>query len=396
MKLGVSMLPIHTPGGIGRYTRILGAVLLSYFEDELYVFLQSPSDLSAILAELPEEERQSFRLKPKTSIIYSKYPHVARFLINQWEIPIRLKTAALDIYLEADLVLPPLKGPKLFVVAHDMTPFTNPSFLGAKARLIYGISAKRSLRRADKIICVSERTRSRLTDIFPSLSERAVVLNSCLSPKFYAWARAGYMHSECLTVRAEFGSISIARPFILFVGVEARRKNISTLIDAFHILRSKGYKHILVMVGGRAEKPMVRAQTLTPLAVPTGGELAIQSNLPSILRLGRVPDEDLAQLYRHADLVPLISLEEGFGYPVLEALSFRTPVLVPQCSPLAKWAEGAAVFVADPLDAELVAQKMEEAIKRAGELSYNCWARIDRELFSPERYFDDLMRILRG
>ncbi len=388
------MLPIHTPGGIGRYTRILGAILLTKYEDELFLFLQKPSDLDFILSELPEEERKSFRLKPTTHLIYSNYPNVLRFLLNQWEIPLRFKELPLDIYLDADIILPPLRGPKTLIVVHDTTPFNKPHLLGLKARIIYTLVGRKSLTNTSGIICVSEYTKHQLVKLFPGFSHKTKVLNSCLSPKFYAWSSTSYQYYEEITVQTEHGGVLVRCPFILFVGREGQRKNISTLVEAFMQLRQKGYKHSLVMVGGKAEKPAMLKASLTPYAVPTGTNLELPSSSPPIIRLGRVTDEDLVQLYRHADLVALISLEEGFGYPALEAIAFRTPALVPEVSPMSEFDERCLVKVSNTMDAQLVAQKMEEVLRRAGEFSLGAWTSSNREKYSPERYFKDLMEIL--
>ncbi len=390
------MLPVHVPGGIGRYARILGSILLTRFEGELHVFLQRRSDLDLVISELLPDERENFRLRPNIHLITSKYPNVARFLLNQWEIPLRFKDLNLDIYIDPDIILPPVKAGKRFLVVHDVTPFSNPAFLGLKARIVYGLAGRKSLLSAEGIICVSERSQRRIAELIPTVGHKTLVVFSCLSPKFYEWSKRGYEHHEDVCVQAEFGEILVRRPYILYVGAEGARKNLSTLLRAFEILGRRGRKHSLVMVGGKAEKPKRARNAFAPIAVPNVGNLSLPSDAPEVIKLGKVSDEDLVQLYRHADLVPLISLEEGFGYPVLESLAFRTPSLITEDSPLAEKLGPGVIKVSDPLDSELVANKIDEALKRANELSYECWSSIDQTLFSPERFYQELMEALSG
>ena len=394
MRLGVSMLAIHTPGGIGRYARILGALLLTRFDGELFLFLQHESDLERIISELPESERQQFTLRQNTHLILSKYPHVIRYLLHQWELPLRFKGLSLDIYLDPDIILPPVRARKKCIVVHDVTPFTNPWFLGLKARIIYGLSSAQSVRSTDCIICVSEKTRKGLAEIFPDEARKMLVLDSCLSPKFYEYSRRGYQHADEVRVDTSFGEVSIKRPFILYVGDEGPRKNVSTLLKAFHLLRQKGYPHKLVMVGGIAKRPAERFLRGREVVVSTGFWVSIPADEPPILRLGKVPDSSLVGLYRHADVVPLVSLEEGFGYPALEAIAFRAPTVVPEGSPMAERGGPGVITVSDPKEPFLVADKLEEAIRLSEVSGIGAWAFADREYYSPERYFSDLLSIL--
>jgi glycosyltransferase involved in cell wall biosynthesis len=84
-------------------------------------------------------------------------------------------------------------------------------------------------------------------------------------------------------------------------------------------------------------------------------------------RLGFVPDERLAELYRGARCLVYPSLHEGFGIPVLEAMACGTPVVTSRGGALEETAGGAAVLV-DPLDAESIAAGIGEAERRRDDL----------------------------
>ena len=83
--------------------------------------------------------------------------------------------------------------------------------------------------------------------------------------------------------------------------------------------------------------------------------------------LGRVPDDELAALYRGAACVVYPSLYEGFGLPIAEAMACGAPVVTSRGGATEETAGGAAVLV-DPVDVASIARGIEEAMARRDEL----------------------------
>jgi glycosyltransferase involved in cell wall biosynthesis len=394
VRLGVSTLAIHTPGGIGRYARILAASLLLHFDGELHLFVQREGDLEIVLQEMPDSAPSHFR--PEVKLHISPVPSLPRHLQHQWLIPRAFNGLGLDAYLDPDYILPLLENTPCTCVVHDTTPYSSFQMLGAKARLIYGLSARPSLNRAQRIVCVSEHTRAKLAQLFPRHSVKMRTVTSCLSPRFEAASRKSYRRLDAVSVQTEYGPVAIPQPFILHVGVPGPRKNIPVLLEAFKDLKLRMFPHRLVLVGGKAQWFGVNnAAAPVPQAALSAGMTSCGTDvLPEVLPVGRVSDDDLISLYRHADLLVLPSLEEGFGYPVLEALAFRTPALAGSASPLAKL-PGVAT-IPNPASAASVAEAMEDALRGLPELAAQMAENFHPAEFSCERYVQELLAAIAG
>ncbi len=130
-----------------------------------------------------------------------------------------------------------------------------------------------------------------------------------------------------------------SKPYLLFVSTLEPRKNIITLIEAFNFLKQK-YKieHQLVLIGqkGWAYKPILAAIETSPWK-------------HHIHQLDYLPDQLLAWFYSKADVFVYPSYYEGFGLPVLEAMTWGTPVVTSNTASLPEVAGDAALMI-DPYD----------------------------------------------
>ncbi len=388
------MLAIHTPGGIGRYARILGATLLTHFQGELHLFLASKGDLNRILNELSPEIAGNFELSANTHLHYSWLPLAPRFVMHQLEVGSVFGRIGLDAYLDPDYVLPKLSSVPSFCVVHDTTPFTSPKMLGAKARIIYGIGARSALQKARCLIISSPGVANSLTELFPCFAHKLRLVEACLAPKFAAACATPYRPQSLIRVQTEIGEVTLPQPFILHVGVPGPRKNIETLIKAFGEAKLRMFPHRLVFVGGKAKASLKQQQPIPQVALPNGMSVQQITQLPEIVHLGHVSDDDLVALYRHADLLLLPSLVEGFGYPVLEALAFRTPALVSAGSPLSHLPGVAQIH--NPRDYIAMASEIEDALRDLPRLSAEIASAFSISHYSCERYLTELLAALTG
>ncbi len=386
------MLAIHTPGGIGRYARILGAALLEGYGGELHLFLRSKSDMSLILRECAHARTQEFLLKPDHHIHCSKTPFMPRYFIHQVELGFAFASLRLDAYLDPDFILPSLQGVRCACTVHDLTPFTSPKMLGPKARLIYGRSSRPALAKAYRLLTGSPHILDSFAKLYPKYLEKMRVVEPCLAPSLAEASASAYQPRSTILIETEFGEVQLPQPFILHVGVPGPRKNTRNLIKAFGEAKLRMFPHRLVFVGGKAT-PLPRLSEAIPQVVYSNGTATEQqSQLPEILYLGRVSDDDLVALYRHAHLLVLPSLEEGFGYPVLEALAFRTPALATKGTPLSHL-PGVAV-IDDPMNYLAMAEDLEVALRDLPRLSAEISSSFSLAHYGCERYLEELLAAL--
>jgi glycosyltransferase involved in cell wall biosynthesis len=134
----------------------------------------------------------------------------------------------------------------------------------------------------------------------------------------------------------------------LNVGAVQERKNIRRLVEAFERLPS----NLMLVLAGSAGYG----------AEAIAASIKMSPARDRIVQLGYVDAETKAKLYRTAHALAFPSLDEGFGIPILEAMSAGLPVLTSNCSSMPEVAGDAAVLV-DPGDAESIAAGLSRVIE---------------------------------
>ncbi|MCA1644902.1 MAG: glycosyltransferase family 4 protein [Chloroflexi bacterium] len=250
----------------------------------------------------------------------------------------------------------PAWGPwRSVVTLHDLAFLLYPGTHGAASRAYYAATGE-SVRHAERVIAVSQRTASdavRLLGVDPS---RIRVVHEAAAPGFWPRPRDGLV---ALAGRLGFDP-DPRRPYVLFVGTLEPRKNLPLLVEAFAQMQRR-LDAQLVIVGARGwlDEPIFAAHA--------------RSGLGDAARfVGSVGEEDLAVLYSHAGVFVLPSLYEGFGLPVLEAMACGAPVVASNAGPLPEVAGDAAVLL-KPEDPD-------------------AWALALRDVLSSPSLADDLRR----
>jgi glycosyltransferase involved in cell wall biosynthesis len=327
VRIGIDARKLHD-FGIGTYIRNLLRELGKMDQDTEYVILCRPQDDAAVRA-----FGANFRPVIETAGNYS--------LAEQIRIPWALRRERVDLFHAPHYVLPPLVQCPSVVTIHDCIHLMFPQYLPNRWALAYArTSITQAAKRSTRVLTVSESSKrdiQRFVDIPPGKVD--VIYNS-YDPRFGIEPDAETVHR----VRERY---QLQSEFVLYAGNVKPHKNVERLIEAFHIVRSRGLDQLkLVLIGDDISR-----YTALRRAVH-------RHQLHNYVRfLGYVPEETLAVMYRLAGAFVFPSLYEGFGLPPLEAMASGTPVVTSNVSSLPEVAGDAAELV-DPYSAEAIAEGM--------------------------------------
>ena len=247
------------------------------------------------------------------------------------------------IYHSPSFVLPHFGG-KCVSTVHDMSAFRVPQF-HPQFRVRYQEKIFPHLvKKGNLFITDSEFSKQELLDFFPACEGRVVSVPLGADPVFQVRTKA-----ELEPVLSNYG-LQVGS-YALSVGTIEPRKNVERLIDAYASLPTELRMGCpLVLVGGRGWNSAQIHQ-----------KIAHYSEQGWLKYLSFVPDQDLALIYSGAKLFACISHYEGFGLPVLEAMSSGIPVI---CSNVASLPEvgGDAVLYVDPNRTEHVRDALAQLI----------------------------------
>jgi glycosyltransferase involved in cell wall biosynthesis len=239
--------------------------------------------------------------------------------------PLWSKRDGLDVFWgprhQLPLWLP--AGVRSIVTIHDMVWRAYGDTMRFPGRQIEAFFMPRALKKADRVAAVSEFTRAEIAGFYPGHLDKISVVTG-----------AGLLSAGDKQQRQS----TRAGDYFLFVGTQEPRKNLPRLLRAYaHYVERNTRARLLKIVGGSG----------------WGGQ-----NLPLLLRelgidgqveiLTGADDAQLAEMYRGAHALVMPSLYEGFGLPVVEALSLGVPVITSRESAMSEVA-GTAALLVDPM-----------------------------------------------
>jgi len=217
----------------------------------------------------------------------------------------------------------------LVVTIHDLAVLRHPEAFNRWTRSYSAFALPRVARAARRIIVGSEFTRAEVIELLSVPAEKLRVIPYGVGEPFSADGPAS------------------GGDFVLAVSTLEPRKNLDRLIEGFR----------------RAD---LRGLELRVVGAPGWG--GVRVNGEGVRWLTGIGDDELARLYRGAACVAYVSLYEGFGLPVLEAMASGAPVVAPAGPPFQEFAGDVAVGI-DPRDASSIAAGLREAVERRSELA---------------------------
>ncbi len=309
-------------GGIGRYARELTAALAALDQANAYRLFVA----GASRTDLPPQLAPNMNWKPTSvsPIWLARIWHRARL-----PLPVELFTGPIDLFHATDFVLPPtLPATRTLLTVHDLSFVRVPEAASPPLKAYLDAVVPRSVSRADHILADSAATKRDLIELYHTPAEKVTVLY-CGVDKRFTRVHDGVELEE---VRAKYGLTGV--DYILSVGTVQPRKNYGRVIEALAKLRANGRDLHFAIAGGKGW-----------LEGEIHHALAKTGMTPYVHILGFVDDDDLPALYSGAQMFMLVSLYEGFGLPILEAMACGTPVIISNLSSLPEVAGEAALLV---------------------------------------------------
>jgi glycosyltransferase involved in cell wall biosynthesis len=326
-------------GGISRYIRyLLTEIAREPGTHEYTIFVNGP-DVTARLG----------IQHPQLTFLPATWPEsrpAARVAWEQFALPSLIRQRGIQVFHSPANVLPQFlpRACAGVVTLHDLAFLRMPEVLTRPKRVYHRTFTVRSLRRASKIITVSESTACDVTELLGIPPGRMTTVYPCIDERFMQPVAEDELRAFRVRQGLEGG-------FLLYLGTLEPRKNIPVLIEAYARLRQlTGTRVKLVLAGAKGwlyDAIFARVQ-----------QLGLEEE---VLFPGFVSDAEQPLWYRAAAAFAYPSLYEGFGIPVAEALACGTPVVTSTVSSLPEAGAGLALTV-DPRDVEALALALQKAL----------------------------------
>ena len=317
MRVGYDVSPItKTRSGVGNYAYFL-----------LKHLMTRPEDCEFRLFSSGRRTIDFQGLDRKFSHRHIDIP--TRLLYRLWETlgwpHVDSLAGGCDVFHATNFFLPPTRKARTVVTIHDLAFLAVPEFSSPKIVKPFSKGINKFCRDANAIMVYSESTKRDILQ-FCDPDPDKIVIAPLAADEIYHPVE---LEKAKEVVRKRHG---IDDPYLLFVSTLEPRKNILGLLESFAIL-AKDFPHKLVLIGSLGWRPEEYFERVEKLGL--GGR---------VVRLGYVPHE-LLSFYSAADAFVFPTHYEGFGLPLLEAMSCGCPVVSSDNSSIEEVTAGGALRV---------------------------------------------------
>jgi len=255
------------------------------------------------------------------------------FFYRHWFIPHVLKLYRLDVYHNPANIIPLFYFSKSILTIHDLAIYKNSEWFPDHQYFTKWITIPLSIKKAKKIIAVSENTKNDIINIFNIKPEKVEVIYEGVED-------FNQLVIDEASIRAE---LKIPKPYFLYLGTLEPRKNLARLIEAFDLFLRKNNDFRLILAGKKGWKYEPIFQTIEQLGLKD-----------KVLDIGYVNTEEKVYLLRNSFAFVFPTLYEGFGLPILEAMNLGVPIITSNISSIPELVIDNAVLV-DPYNVNSIA-----------------------------------------
>ncbi len=200
---------------------------------------------------------------------------------------------------------------------------------------------------ARKVICISADNEALVREVFPGCGDKIVRMRNGYNPDIFFQKPL-----DRTEVLSRYGLSCAGRPLVLFAGKMTRFKGVDVLLDAMPAFRREFPDAMLVLAGDGEQRAALGAQA---------DALALED----VHFIGNVSQQQLADLYRVADIDLVPSRREPFGLVAVEAMACGTPVVATDQGGLPDFVNSSVGALVNPEDADDLARGMAETLARA-------------------------------
>ena len=312
MRILIDLTPIYDHlTGVERYNINISKHIISQHPEDFFIL---------VFKECIHDEFKEIALQPNVEQII--IPACSKLLFIQWKLYRAIKKIQADYYLFLSFTSPVLLKTKGIINAiHDLTCWDCPETIPAKMKAYYRIAFRCAVKHSKKIVTVSKFSQKRICEKYGLNKQDVPVIYDGLTEVFRNPPDIKINLSE---------KYHIPPQYMLSLSTLEPRKNLKLLIKTYTEMLDEGDAlPDLVLAGRQGWKLEEVTGTIS------------EDTKTHIHFTGFVEDLDLPQLYREAQLFVFPSIYEGFGLPVIEAMSQGTIVICSDAASLPEVANGA-------------------------------------------------------
>lgn len=303
-------------GGIGRYSYELAK--------ELYLI--NDGNVKIVVR---KEDMELFKFAKMEDLIIAENISNSRDrnIYEQFKLPFIVNKKYPDAILHyPDSMAPLFAKNKVVITVHDIAFKTMKNIFTFKSKIWKSIITNFSIKKAEKIIAISEFTKKEMIDVYgKKVASKVVVVLNGFNDFSKDKINTNNISSKILELEKE--------KYILTVSTISPRKNIDGLIKAYNECNFKDeFKLVIAGANGWMYEEVFKVVK----------DLNIQEK---IVFTGRINDDELKYLYKNSKIFAYVSFYEGFGLPPIEAMSYGIPCIVSNVSSLPEVVGDAAIMI---------------------------------------------------
>ena len=326
MIIGIDISSIPYGTGVSSYTLNLVKYLIKNDSSNIYKLF-----FSSLRQKLSPEIKKLKKKYKNVKIYHYRLPPT--FFEYIWHhlhiLPIELFIGKCDIFHTWDWLEPPTRHAKTITTIHDLVPILYPKWQHQKTISNFKTKLKLASQCASAFICVSQNTKLDLKKLYPQINpDKIFVVYEAAEDKYRCFQKLSPSIKNQKIEKIK--KLYDLNEYILAQGTREPRKNLKRLIEAFILFkRQNPSTNIELVIGGK---------------YGWGNDVSHLRH-PYIKILGYIPEKDMVALHAAALALAYPSLYEGFGLPLVKAMSLGIPIVTSKTSSLPEVVGNAAILV---------------------------------------------------